>query len=75
VGLARRMRLTKAGDGLRVRHPQRPDANPTTGESIDLLQVKQKNGASYDLLASYTYNDKHQVLTATTRRGRLGSLA
>jgi hypothetical protein len=47
-----------------------PDANPTTGESIDLLQVKQKNGASYDLLAT---NTKSSLLQ--TRRGRLGSLA
>jgi YD repeat-containing protein len=29
-----------------------PDANPTTGEGIDLLQVKRKNGAVYDTLAS-----------------------
>jgi len=49
-----------------------PDANPATGEGLDLLQVKQKNGASYDLLASYTYNDKHQVLTATDAAGQTG---
>ena len=46
-----------------------PDANPTTGEGMDLLQVKQKNGGSYDVLASYTYNAVHQALTTTDARG------
>ena len=46
-----------------------PDANPTTGEGIDLLQVKRKNGGSYDVLASYTYNAQHQPLTITDARG------
>ena len=46
-----------------------PDANPTTGEGIDLLQVKRKNGGSYDVIASYTYNDQHQPLTITDARG------
>ena len=46
-----------------------PDANPATGEGIDLLQVKRKNGGSYDVLQSYTYNDKHQPLTITDARG------
>jgi RHS repeat-associated protein len=46
-----------------------PDANPTTGDGIDLLQVKRKRGVGYELLASYTYNDKHQPLTITDARG------
>jgi RHS repeat-associated protein len=58
-----------------------PDPNPTTGTGLDLLQVKQKNpsGASgctvgtstgCDLLASYTYNSQHQVLTSTDASGQ-----
>ena len=46
-----------------------PDTNPATGEGLDLLQVKRKNGSSYDLLASYTYNDEHQPLTITDAGG------
>jgi len=46
-----------------------PDPNPTTGEGIDLLQVKRKNGGSYDLIASYTYDARHQPLTITDARG------
>ena len=37
-----------------------PDANPTTGDGIDLLQIKQKNGAEYDVLWSATYNAQHR---------------
>jgi len=34
--------------------------------NIDLLTVKQKTGTStYDLLATYTYNSQHEVLTMT----------
>jgi RHS repeat-associated protein len=40
-----------------------PDPDPVTGTGIDLLQVKQKNGGSYDVLASYTYNAQHLPLT------------
>jgi YD repeat-containing protein len=47
-----------------------PDANPTTGDGIDLLQVKRKNGAVYDILASYTYNAQHQPLTITDALGK-----
>ena len=46
-----------------------PDANPTTGDGIDLLQVKRKHGTNYDGLTSYTYNDKHQPLAITDARG------
>ena len=46
-----------------------PDPNPTNGEGIDLLQVKRKNGGSYDLISSYTYNAQHQPLTITDARG------
>ena len=42
-----------------------PDANPTTGEGIDLLQVKQKNGANYDVLWSATYDSQHRRLSVT----------
>ena len=37
---------------------------------MDLLQVKRKNGGSYDVIASYTYNDKHQPLTITDALGK-----
>jgi YD repeat-containing protein len=47
-----------------------PDANPTTGDGIDLLQVKQKNGGSYDVIASYTYNAQHLPLTHTDAAGQ-----
>jgi RHS repeat-associated protein len=46
-----------------------PDANPTTGEGMDLLQVKRKNGGTYEILTSYTYNGAHQPLTITDARG------
>jgi RHS repeat-associated protein len=42
-----------------------PDADQANGSGIDLLQVKQKNGGSYDVLASYTYNAQHLPLTST----------
>ena len=42
-----------------------PDSTPSTGTGLNLLQVKQKNGSSYDILVSYTYNSHHQPLTAT----------
>jgi RHS repeat-associated protein len=38
--------------------------------NIDLLTVKQKNGSSYDLLATYTYNSQHEVLTAKDASGQ-----
>jgi YD repeat-containing protein len=42
-----------------------PDSNPATGIGLDLLQIKQKNGGSFDILASFTYNSHHQPLTST----------
>jgi RHS repeat-associated protein len=48
-----------------------PDANPTTGEGIDLLQIKRKNGALYDTIASYTYNTQHLPLTSTDALGKV----
>jgi YD repeat-containing protein len=36
----------------------------------DLLEVRQVNGQSTDLLGSYTYNAQHQVLTATDTAGQ-----
>jgi RHS repeat-associated protein len=41
--------------------------------NIDLLTVKQKNsssGSGYDLLATYTYNSQHEVLTAIDASGQ-----
>jgi RHS repeat-associated protein len=46
-----------------------PDADPVNGTGIDLLQVKRKNGGSYDVLQSFSYNDKHQPMTITDARG------
>lgn len=37
---------------------------------IDLLRVKQKNGANYELLRSSSYNGQHQPLTATDAAGQ-----
>jgi RHS repeat-associated protein len=42
-----------------------PDPTPSTGTGLDLLEIKQKNGAGYDVLASFTYNSQHQPLTST----------
>lgn len=50
-----------------------PDASPTTGEGMDLLQVKQKNLASpggYDLLQTFSYNSQHLPLTVTDAAGQ-----
>jgi RHS repeat-associated protein len=47
-----------------------PDAAPATGEGIDLLEVKQKRGATHDVLARYTYNAQHLPLTATDAAGQ-----
>jgi RHS repeat-associated protein len=41
------------------------DSDPATGTSVDLLEVKQKNGAGYDVLQTTTYNAQHLPLTAT----------
>jgi YD repeat-containing protein len=46
-----------------------PDSSPATGQGMDLLQLKRKNGVSYETLTSYTNNDKHQPLTVTDARG------
>ena len=37
---------------------------------LDLLRVKQKNGATYDLLESRTYNGLHEPLTVTDAAGQ-----
>ena len=42
-----------------------PDTDQANGTGIDLLQVKQKNSAAYDLLSSATYNGQHLPLTRT----------
>jgi RHS repeat-associated protein len=41
---------------------------------IDLLRVKQKNGAGYDLIQSYTYNAQHLALTSTDAAGQTATL-
>ena len=46
-----------------------PDANQTTGIGIDLLEVKQKNGGTYDTLWSATYNPLHLPLSVTDAAG------
>ena len=46
------------------------DPDQIAGTGIDLLQTKQKNGAVYDLLATYTYNSQHQPLTTTDAAGQ-----
>lgn len=38
---------------------------------IDLLRVKQKNGAGYDLLAEFTYDDRHRPLTYRDASGAI----
>jgi len=40
------------------------DPDPATGTGVDLLEVKQKNGAGYDVLQTTTYNAQHLPLTA-----------
>jgi YD repeat-containing protein len=47
-----------------------PDADPANGTGIDLLQIKQKNGSNYDLLASFTYSSQHLPLTVTDAAGK-----
>ena len=47
-----------------------PDANPTTGDGVDLLQIKQKNGTNYELFWSATYNAQHRPLTITDAAGQ-----
>jgi len=46
------------------------DAVCTTGSSIDLLRVEQKNGANYDLVQNSTYNAMHEPLTVTDAAGQ-----
>jgi RHS repeat-associated protein len=50
-----------------------PDANATTGSGTDLLEVKQKNGATYDTLSSNTYDASHRVLTTTEAAGQVST--
>jgi RHS repeat-associated protein len=42
-----------------------PDPDPANGTGIDLLEVRQKNGAVYDVLETSTYNAQHLRLTIT----------
>ncbi|RPH39661.1 MAG: RHS repeat protein, partial [Planctomycetota bacterium] len=50
-----------------------PDPDAAAGTGLDLLQVKQKNPGSpggWDVLASYTYDGSHRILTATDAAGQ-----
>jgi RHS repeat-associated protein len=42
-----------------------PDPDQANGTGIDLLQTKQKNGGTYDVLLSATYSTQHLPLTKT----------
>jgi RHS repeat-associated protein len=74
-----RRRMTKATDPLGREtvyvwgNNNVADADSTTGTGLDLLQVKQKNGGSHDVLASYTYNSLHRRLTSTDAAGKTTS--
>jgi RHS repeat-associated protein len=46
------------------------DPDQISGTGIDLLQIKQKNGAAYDLLESRSYNSQHEPLTVTDAAGQ-----
>ncbi|HWA11397.1 MAG TPA: RHS repeat-associated core domain-containing protein [Opitutaceae bacterium] len=59
-------RMTKATDPLGRETDYVYDTN-----LIDLLQVKQKRGAGYDTLATYTYNSDHVPLTITDAAGQV----
>jgi RHS repeat-associated protein len=52
-----------------------PDADQASGTGIDLIQVKQKNGTSYDVLASFTYNSQHLPLTSMDAAGKTATYA
>lgn len=41
------------------------DREPINGSSIDLLEVRQKNGTGYDVLGATSYNANHLPLTIT----------
>lgn len=50
-------------------HNNTPDFDPANGTGIDLLKVEQKNPArlgGYDLIASYTYDERHPHLPKTS---------
>ena len=46
-----------------------PDADPVKGTGLDLLAVRQKNGAVFETLGTFTYDTKHRLLTATDGLG------
>ena len=46
------------------------DPVPATGRGLDLLQAKRKNGAGYDLVASYVYDTKHRPTSVTDGAGK-----
>jgi len=57
--------VTKSTDPLGRETKYEYDTN-----GIDVLRIKQKNGAAYDLLGSFTYNSLHEPLTATDASGQ-----
>jgi RHS repeat-associated protein len=46
-----------------------PDADPATGTGIDLLEVRHRNGMSFETLAEITYDSQHRPLTFTDALG------
>jgi RHS repeat-associated protein len=59
-------KVTKSTDPLGRETVYEYDSN-----QIDLLRIKQKNGAAYDLLTEYTYNPQHLPLTIKDASGRV----
>jgi RHS repeat-associated protein len=46
-----------------------PDSDPTNGTGIDLLEVRHRNGMSYETLAEVAYNSQRRPLTFTDALG------
>ncbi len=52
-----------------------PDADSKEGRGIDLLEIRQKNGAAWDTLETRTYNTQHLPLTVTDAAGQTTAYA
>ncbi len=48
-----------------------PDADPATGTGIDLLEVRQKNGANWETQAKYERDALHRVTKTTDASGQV----
>lgn len=59
-------KITQSIDPLGRETVYEYDAN-----QVDLLRIKQKNGASYDVLGAFTYNGQHLPLTVTNAAGQV----